>query len=153
MLNCLCSRRLRFSSRQLITAKQLIQKYLMTMSCAGETNAYKLNTTSDEFWCSACVLNGENESSNTPICNSQHTVELPHGPSLKAFGSWKLSCPPPLVSFAACDWHACDCLPFVRANVSLSHQNHTGFEEISTSRWSQYILKLSRSNSEESCGL
>ena len=41
----------------------------------------------------------------------------------------------------------------MRANVSLSHRKLTGFEEISTSRWSQYILKLPGSISEESYGL
>ena len=44
-----------------------------------------------------------------------------------------------------------ECLPLVRANLAVSHQKLPGFEEISKSRWSQYILKLSRSNSEESC--
>ena len=39
------------------------------------------------------------------------------------------------------------------ANVSLAHRKHPGFEEISSSRWAQYILKLSRSNSEESYDL
>ena len=36
------------------------------------------------------------------------------------------------------------------ANVSLAHRKHPGFEEISSSRCAQYILKLSGSNSEES---
>ena len=43
-----------------------------------------------------------------------------------------------------------DCLPLVRANVSLSHRKHPGFEEISTSRWAQYIFFLSNSQNSSS---
>ena len=46
-----------------------------------------------------------------------------------------------LSSFALC---ASECV------MSLSNQKLPGSEEISSSRWSQYILKLSRSNSDKS---
>ena len=46
-----------------------------------------------------------------------------------------------------------NCLSLVRENISLSHRNHPGYEEISTSRWARDILKLSRSNSDKSYGL
>ena len=47
----------------------------------------------------------------------------------------------------------CDCLHLVGGNVEVSHQKLLGFEEISTGRWSQYILNISGSNSEEIYGL
>ena len=48
---------------------------------------------------------------------------------------------------------AFDCLHVVRSVHALAHRKHPGFEEISSSRCAQYILKHSRSNSEESYDL
>ena len=44
----------------------------------------------------------------------------------------------------------CDCSHLVLAEVHLFHPKDPGNEEISSSRWAQYILKFSRSHSEES---
>ena len=41
----------------------------------------------------------------------------------------------------------------MQANVAVSHEKLFGFEEISKSRWTQYILNLSESISEESYSL
>ena len=48
---------------------------------------------------------------------------------------------------------AFDCLHVVRSVHALAHRKHPGFEEISSSRCAQYILKVSRSKSEESYDL
>ena len=44
----------------------------------------------------------------------------------------------------------CDCLHLLRENISLSLQKLPGFEEISSSRWSLYILKCFNSYSMKS---
>ena len=78
-------------------------------------------------------------------CKSENLAPSPlnpaFGPTSQNYNFWKV-----LIDRR-------DCLSLVRANVSLAHRKHPGFEEISTSRWAQYILKLSRSNSEESYDL
>ena len=73
-----------------------------------------------------------------------------HTPKFQDVRNFKFAPKSRFSEFSRSLHNKCDCLHLLHENVSLSLQKLPGFEEISSSRWSQYILKCFNSSSMKS---
>ena len=98
----------------------------------------RISSNPRSFWSESVIFSRKRTGANSHTSKFQETRNFKFAPKSR------------FSEFSRYLHNKCDCLHFLRENMSLSLQKLLGFEEISSSRWSQYILKRFNSSSMKS---